>query len=83
MIASGYDITSEMPEFLNGTCLHLVAHFGTIQMAYLLLCRESSDDFLNMVDKELRTAIMCSIIGEKVDILRLFIQCGSDLAKKV
>lgn len=72
-----------MPEFLDGTCLHLVAHFGTVQMAYLLLCRESSEYFLNMIDKELRTPAMCAVIGDKCDILKLFIQFGADLSLKV
>lgn len=83
IIRSGFDITSEMKEFLDGTCLHLVAHFGTIQMACLLLARNSTPEFLNQRDKEQRTAAMCSIIGDKCDILQLFIQVGADISLKV
>lgn len=73
-----------MREFLNGTCLHLVAHSGTLQMAYLLLCKgASSEDFVNIVDSELRTALMCAVTNDKTDMLNLFLQCGADVAIKV
>lgn len=72
-----------MREFLNGSCLHLVGHSGTLQMAYLLLCKDAGNQFVNMMDRELRTATMCAVMGDKCDILNLFIQCGSDLAIKV
>lgn len=73
-----------MREFLNGTCLHLVAHSGTLQMAYLLLCKgASSQGFVNIVDSELRTALMCAVMNDKCDMLNLFLQCGADVAIKV
>lgn len=72
-----------MREFLDGTCLHLVAHSGSLQMAYLLLCKEFPQDFVNMVDRELRTASMCAVMSDKCDILNLFTQCGADLSVRV
>lgn len=82
-IASGFDITTPIKEFHNGTCLHLVSNFGSITMAHLIMSRVSSIDFFNLLDKELRTAIMCAIIGGKNDILKLLMQCGADLSIKV
>lgn len=72
-----------MREFLSGTCLHVVGQTGSVQMAYLLLCKEFSNGFVNIMDRELRTAVMCAVINNKCDILNLFIQCGADLALKV
>lgn len=82
ILGSGYDVTSCMREFLDGTCLHLVAHTGTLQMAYLLLCKEFSQDFVNMIDREMRTAPMCAVMSDKCDVLRLFTQCGANLSVK-
>ncbi|XP_055910325.1 histone-lysine N-methyltransferase EHMT2 isoform X2 [Eupeodes corollae] len=82
ILGSGYDVTSCMREFLDGTCLHLVAHSGTLQMAYLLLCKEFPQDFVNMTDRELRTAPMCAVMSDKCDILSLFMQCGANLNAK-
>lgn len=52
-------------------------------MAHLIMSRVSSIDFFNLLDKELRTAVMCAIIGGKNDILKLLVQCGADLTIKV
>lgn len=81
--ASGFDITTPIKEFHNGTCLHLVSNFGSITMAHLIMSRVSSIDFFNLLDKELRTAVMCAIVGGKNDILKLLVQCGADLTIKV
>lgn len=82
--AADYNVVTRMREFLNGTCLHLVAHSGTLQMAYLLLCKgASSQNFVNIVDSELKTALMCAVMNEKCDMLNLFLQCGADVAIKV
>lgn len=81
--ASDFDVKTRMREFLNGTCLHLVALSGTLPMAFLLLCKGYAKEFINMLDRELRTASMCAVLGDKCDILNLFIQCGADLAIKV
>lgn len=84
LAAADYNVLTRMREFLNGTCLHLVAHSGTLQMAYLLLCKgASSQNFVNIVDSELRTALMCAVMNEKCDMLNLFLQCGADVAIKV
>ncbi|XP_046801895.1 histone-lysine N-methyltransferase EHMT2, partial [Lucilia cuprina] len=80
ILASNYDVTTCMREFYHGTCLHLVAHYGTIQMAYLLLCQGVGSDFINMMDRELRTAIMCAVKEEKCNIVNLFLQNRADLA---
>lgn len=72
-----------MREFFNGTCLHLVAHFGTLQMAYLLLCKAATPDVINILDRELRTAVMCAVKEEKCDLVNLFAQSRADLAIKV
>lgn len=72
-----------MREFYHGTCLHLVAHYGTIQMAYLLLSQGVGTDFVNMMDRELRTAIMCAVKEEKCNLVNLFIQNRADLALRV
>lgn len=83
ILAADYNVLTRMREFLNGTCLHLVAHSGTLQMAYLLLCKgASSQDFVNIVDSELRTALMCAVTNDKCDMLNLFLQCGADVAIK-
>lgn len=81
--ASGFDITTPLAEFHNGTCLHLVSHFGSISMTYLILSRAPSVDFINVMDRELRSAIMCAVVGQKNDILKLLVQCGGDVTLKV
>ncbi|KAM7349030.1 histone-lysine N-methyltransferase G9a [Cochliomyia hominivorax] len=80
ILASNYDVTTCMREFYHGTCLHLVAHYGTIQMAYLLLSQGVGTDFVNMMDRELRTAIMCAVKEEKCNLVNLFIQNRADLS---
>ncbi|XP_017048163.2 LOW QUALITY PROTEIN: histone-lysine N-methyltransferase EHMT2 [Drosophila ficusphila] len=83
ILASDFNVLTPIREYLNGTCLHLVAHQGTLQMAYLLLCKGAiSQDFVNIVDSELRTALMCAVMNEKCDMLNLFLQCGADVAIK-
>lgn len=72
-----------MRECYNGTCLHLVGTFGTLQMAYLLLCKGIGSDFINKMDNELRTAIMCAVNEGKYDIVNLFIQHRADLSIRV
>lgn len=52
-------------------------------MTYLALSRATSLDFLNIVDTELRTAIMCAVVAGKNDILKLLVQCGADVTVKV
>lgn len=83
IIASGFDISTPIKEFYNGTCLHLVSNFGSVKMTYLILNRVASIDFLNLLDQNLRTAIMCAICGNKNDILKLLVQCGADVTIKV
>ncbi|EDV32729.2 uncharacterized protein Dana_GF21998 [Drosophila ananassae] len=83
ILAADFNVLTPIREYPNGTCLHLVAHSGTLQMAYLLLCKgASSQDFVNIVDTELRTALMCAVMNEKCDMLNLFLQCGADVAIK-
>lgn len=83
IIASGFDISTPIKEFYNGTCLHLVSNFGSVKMTHLILSRVASTDFLNLLDQNLRTAIMCAIDGNKNDILKLLVQCGADVTIKV
>lgn len=83
IIASGFDISTPIKEFYNGTCLHLVSNFGSVRMTHLILSRVASIDFLNLLDQNLRTAIMCAICGSKNDILKLLVQCGADVTVKV
>uniref|UniRef100_A0A1I8NR74 Histone-lysine N-methyltransferase n=1 Tax=Stomoxys calcitrans TaxID=35570 RepID=A0A1I8NR74_STOCA len=80
ILVSKYDVTTCMRESFNGTCLHLVANFGTLQMAYLLLCKGIGTDFINKMDNELRTAVMYAVNEGKYDIVNLFIQHRADLA---
>lgn len=82
IIASGFDVSSPFKEFHNGTCLHLIAHYGSLNMLYLILSRVASLDFINCQDKELRTAAMCAVAGQKHELLRLLIQCGADVTRK-
>lgn len=82
IIASGFDVSAPFKEFHHGTCLHLIAHYGSLNMMYLILSRVSSMDFINAQDKELRTAAMCAVVEQKHEILRLLVQCGADVAKK-
>lgn len=77
--ASGYDISAKLPEFRSGTCLHLVSHFGSLAMSYLILSRSPSVDFLNIQDRELRSALMCAVLYSKNDVLRMLVQCGADV----
>lgn len=82
IIASGFNLLTPFKDFHNGTCLHLVSNFGTITMAYLILCRANSEDFINLRDKEMRTAAMCAVVGGKNDILKLLCLCGADVTIK-
>lgn len=82
IIASGFDVSTPLKQFHHGTCLHLIAHYGSLNMMYLILSRVASVDFINAQDKELRTAVMCAVVGEKHEILRLLVQCGADVARK-
>lgn len=82
IVASGFNLMTPLRDFHNGTCLHLIANFGSLTMAYLILSRANSHDFLNLMDKELRTAIMYSVAGKKNDILKLLCQCGADVTLK-
>lgn len=52
-------------------------------MAYLILSRVTSAKFIDRLDKELRSAIMCAVVGGKNDILKLLIQCGANITLKV
>lgn len=83
IIASGYDITTPIKEFFHGTCLHLTAHFGSLRMAYLIMNRMTTIDFFNLMDHSMRTAVMCAIQGNKLDILKVLVQCGADITLKV
>ncbi|CAG9805422.1 unnamed protein product [Chironomus riparius] len=82
IIASGFNLMTPLKDFHNGTCLHLISNFGTLTMAYLILSRANSHDFVNMMDKEMRTPIMYSVAGKKHDILKLLCQCGADVTIK-
>lgn len=58
IIASGFNLLTPFKELNNGTCLHLVANFGTLNMAYLILCRANSqvtneDSQVNIIFKTL------------------------------
>ena len=83
IIASGFNILLPLREFHGGTCLHMVASFGSITMTYLILCRMVSPDFLNILNKEMRTALMCAVVSEKNDIIKLLVQCGANVTIKV
>lgn len=52
-------------------------------MLYMILCRIASNDFVNVLDKDRRTAIMCAIMGRKNDILKVLVQVGADVTLKV
>lgn len=80
--ASGFDITKPFKEFNNGTCLHLVSNFGNVTTLYLILCRARAKDFIDMMDKEKRTAVMCAVVGRKNEILKVLVQFGADVALK-
>ncbi|KFB40512.1 AGAP003013-PA-like protein [Anopheles sinensis] len=82
IIISGFDIETRFRDFHDGTCLHLVSNFGSIGMAYLIICRAQSVDFLNILDRELRTALMCAVLGAKLDIVKLLLECGADVTVK-
>lgn len=51
-------------------------------MAYLILSRSPSVDFLNRRDRELRSALMCAVLGAKIDVLRMLVQCGADVTQR-
>lgn len=82
IIASGFDFTTSFREFQNGSCLHLVASRGSPTMAYLLLSKAQSRHFLDLLDNELRTAVMCAVAAEKHEILKILMRCGADVSIK-
>lgn len=82
MIASNFDITTVFSEFFNGTCLHLVASYGNLTMAYLLISRAISQSYFNLLDNEIRTALMCAVLSNKDDILKMLIDFGGDVCVK-
>lgn len=49
----------------------------------MILCRIMSIDFINALDKEKRTAVMCAVMGRKNDILKVLVQFGADVTLKV
>lgn len=53
-------------------------------MTYLILSRAppQHDDFLNRRDRELRTALMCAVLGAKNDTIRMLVQCGADVTAR-
>uniref|UniRef100_A0A182RNR4 Histone-lysine N-methyltransferase n=1 Tax=Anopheles funestus TaxID=62324 RepID=A0A182RNR4_ANOFN len=82
IITSGFDIETRFREFHHGTCLHVVCNYGTLAMVYLIMCRARSVDYLNIVDRALRTAVMCAVIGSKCDIVKLLLDSGADATLK-
>lgn len=82
MIASNFDVTTMFSEFFNGTCLHLVASYGNLTMAYLLISRAISQNYFNLMDNESRTALMCAVLSKKDDILKMLIDFGGDVQLK-
>ncbi|ETN58496.1 hypothetical protein AND_009901 [Anopheles darlingi] len=82
IIASGFDIETRFADIHGGTCLHLVAHYGTITSAYLIISRARSVDYLNIADNVLRTAMMCALEQKKFEIIKLLLDCGADATVK-
>lgn len=82
IVSSGFNLMTPLKDFHNGTCLHLISNFGTLTMAYLILSPANSHNFVNLMDKEMRTPIMYSVAGKKHDILKLLCQCGADVTLK-
>uniref|UniRef100_A0A182P5T6 Histone-lysine N-methyltransferase n=1 Tax=Anopheles epiroticus TaxID=199890 RepID=A0A182P5T6_9DIPT len=82
IITSGFDIETRFREFHHGTCLHVVCSFGTPAMAYLVMCRARSVDYLNILDRELHTAVMRAVVGSKGDIVKLLLDSGADATLK-
>uniref|UniRef100_A0A182K1U8 Histone-lysine N-methyltransferase n=1 Tax=Anopheles christyi TaxID=43041 RepID=A0A182K1U8_9DIPT len=82
IITSGFDIETRFREFHHGTCLHVVCSYGTPAMAYLVMCRARSVDYLNIVDRELHTAVMRAVVGSKCDIVKLLLDSGADATLK-
>lgn len=82
IVSSGFNLMTPLRDFHNGTCLHLISNFGTLTMAYLILSRANSHNFVNLMDKEMRTPIMYSVAGKKHDILKLLCQSGADVTLK-
>lgn len=61
----------------------MVANYGSLAMAYLILSSAPVDlDFLNRRDRELRTALMCAVLGNKNDIIQMLVQCGADVTAR-
>ncbi|XP_055706357.1 histone-lysine N-methyltransferase EHMT2 isoform X2 [Phlebotomus papatasi] len=81
-IVQGFDFTAPSQEFGFGTCLHFVCHCGSLDMAQLILCRFSAPEFIDMLDKEFQTAVMCAVSGNKTDILGLLLQYGAKITQK-
>lgn len=83
IVGTGYDVLTPSPEFNDGTCLHLVASSGNITMVYLILSRATSLEYLDILDNDGRSALMCSVVFNKCDILNLLIKCGANLHLQV
>ncbi|XP_041760669.1 uncharacterized protein LOC121587701 [Anopheles merus] len=82
IITSGFDIETRFREYHHGTCLHVVCSYGTPAMAYLIMCRARSVDYLNIFDRELHTAVMRAVVGSKSDIVKLLLDSGADATVK-
>jgi [histone H3]-lysine9 N-trimethyltransferase EHMT len=82
IVSSGFNLMTPLRDFHNGTCMHLISNFGTLTMAYLIMSRANSHDFVNLMDKEMRTPIMYSVAGKKHDILKMLCMCGADVTLK-
>uniref|UniRef100_A0A182QQP9 Histone-lysine N-methyltransferase n=1 Tax=Anopheles farauti TaxID=69004 RepID=A0A182QQP9_9DIPT len=82
IITAGFDIETRFREFHHGTCLHVVCSSGTLAMAYLIMCRARSVNYLNIVDRELHTALMCAVLNSKSDIVKLLLDSGADATLK-
>ncbi|XP_059623018.1 histone-lysine N-methyltransferase EHMT1 isoform X2 [Phlebotomus argentipes] len=81
-IVKGFDFTAPSQEFGFGSCLHFVAFHGSVEVAQLILCRFSAPEFIDMLDKEFQTAVICAVNGNKTDILVLLLQYGAKITQK-
>ncbi|XP_055693327.1 histone-lysine N-methyltransferase EHMT2 [Lutzomyia longipalpis] len=81
-IVKGFDFTAPCQEFGYGSCLHYVSYFGTVEVLQLILCRFAAPEFIDMLDKEFQTALMCAVSGSKIDILLLLLQYGAKVTQK-
>ncbi|CAG9760116.1 unnamed protein product [Ceutorhynchus assimilis] len=68
-----------LPEYCNGTLLHLAASTGNVQIAYLLILNQID---INVLNSAQNSALMVAIKAEKNEMIQYLVHAGADLTLK-